>query len=246
MPEYVLNPAAKIEKVKHQDPEISVYVVDDFLKNPEQLLEYARSKAYFGNVGDDRTAYPGIRDRLPRPYERLQGEIIERVYGVSNPSIHRSMLCLTTLEPEHLSAAQRIPHVDAFDDNQFAAIHYLCGPPHGGTAIYRYLPRDTVRLRSHDRHIMQEMIQQAKEDPQEHSGYLVGDTKYYKQELVVEAKFNRLTLYPANLLHCALLTSPASLEKDVTTGRLTVASFFQLEPGLHRDDNAHSDAAGVT
>jgi hypothetical protein len=246
MSEFVLNPAAKIKKVEHQDPEIQVYLVDDFLKNPEQLVDYASSKAYFGNVGDDRTAYPGIRDRLPRPYERVKGEMIERIYGVSNPLIHRSMLSLTTLEPQQLSASQKIPHVDAFDDDQYGAVHYLCGAPHGGTAIYRYLPRNKVKLRSRDRYIVAEMVQQAQDDPEQHAGYLAGDTKYYKQELAVEAKFNRLVLYPANLLHCALLTSPARLEKDVTMGRLTVASFFQLDPELRRGENEYSDAAGVT
>jgi len=235
MPEYILNPAASVEKINHQDPEISVHIVDDFLENSELLVDYARNQAYFGNVGDDRTAYPGIRDRLPRPYERLMEKIVERVYGASNPSIHRCMLSLTTVDPQQLKPAQRIPHIDACGDDQFAAIHFLCGAPHGGTAFYRYRPRDKVRIRDQDRHVIDEMLQQVSQHPQEHEAYLAGDTSFYKQELVVEAKFNRLVLYPSNLLHCALLTAPQSLKQDLKTGRLTVATFFQIESRVQLD-----------
>lgn len=234
MSEYILNPAVNVEKIRHPDPDVSVYVVDDFLENPESLVGYAQSKAYFGNIGADKTAYPGIRDRLPRPYERIMEKVIRLVYGCRDLSIHRCMLSLTTLDPGQLSTAQRVPHTDAFGDDQFAAVHFLCGPPHGGTAIYRYLPRDLVKIGECNRHVIREMLQKAHDYPQEHPGYLAGDTRFYKQEIKVDAKFNRLVLYPSNLLHCALLSSPQSLKQDVSTGRLTVASFFQLEPGQHR------------
>ena len=230
MTEYILNPTASVEKIHHEDPEIAVYVVDDFLANPEALLDYARTKAYFGKVGADRTAYPGVRDRLPSAYERALAQVIELVLGDSKPTIYRCMLSLTTLNEEQLHAAQKIPHVDAVNNEQYAAVHYLCDAPHGGTAIYRYLPRNMVRIRNSDRHVINEMIQTAHDHPEEHDGYLKGNTRFYRQELVVEAKFNRLVLYPGNLLHCALLTHQASLSADVAAGRLSVASFFTVNP----------------
>ncbi len=244
MSEYILNPAAHVEKIEHPDPEITVYVVDDFLQNPEQLVEYARTRAYFGSVGDDNTAYPGIRDRLPRPYERVLEKIIELIYGAAgNVSIHRSMLSLTTLDPGKLGDRQKIPHADAFGDDQYAAVHYLCGPPHGGTAIYRYLPRNLVRIRNDDRAVVKEMLQQVQENPEQHAGYLVADTPFYKQEVVIDARFNRLVLYPSNLLHCAILSSPHSLHQDLTTGRLTVASFFRMDPPQHPHGDVLHDAS---
>ena len=228
MSEINLNPLLRVDKLVHEDPEIAVFVVEDFLENPERLLDYAREKAYFGNVGDDRTAYPGIRDRLPKPYERAMAEVVSLVYGIQKPEIRRCMLSLATLPPEELADGQKIPHVDAFADDRFAAVHFLCGKPHGGTAIYRYLPENLVRLRENRRGVVRKMIRNVARYPQEHQGYLKGDTRFYKQEVVVEAQFNRLVLYPSNLLHCAMLTSPKSLTSDVETGRLTVASFFRL------------------
>ena len=245
MSEYILNPTANVEAIRHQDPDIVVNVVDDFLVNPEQLVEYAKSKAYFGQVGDDRTAYPGIRDRLPRHYERVLQKIVELIYGERDAVIHRCMLSLTTLDPGQLSPAQRIPHTDAFGDDQYAAVHYLCGPPHGGTAIYRYLPWDMVKIRGSDREVVKEMLRQVREHPEEHSGYIAGDTKFYKQELLIEAKFNRLVLYPSNLLHCAMLTAADSLKQDVSTGRLTVASFFQLDSEQSTGNNETRAATEV-
>jgi len=228
MDELRLSDALKVERVPHEDPEISVYVIDNFLKNIDVLVNYAKSTAYFSEVGADGTAYPGIRDRLPRAYARALARAVQVVYGCTSPTIHRCMLSLTTLPESQLMDSQKIPHVDTYTDNQFAAVHYLCGPPHGGTCIYRYLPRNLVRVREGDRDILREMLKGIREHADEHTGYLIRDTDLFKQELVVEAKFNRLVLYPSNLLHCAVLNAPESLLRDIERGRLTIASFFEL------------------
>ena len=229
MLQFTLNNAMNVEKIQHEDPEISVYVIDDFLANPEGLMDYARNKAYFGRIGDDKTAYPGIRDRLPSAYEHSLGEAIKLVFGVRSPQIHRCMLSLTTLHPDRLSAAQKMPHVDSLGNDQFASVHYLCDNSHGGTAFYRYRLKNLVRLREDNFGVISEMMDGVMHSPEEHSGYLSGDTSLFKQELLIEARLNRLILYPSNLLHCAVLSSPKSLQNDVTAGRLSVASFFRLE-----------------
>ena len=229
MLKFVLNSSISVQKIKHEDPEIVVYLIDDFLANPEELIDYAREKAYFGAVGDDKTAYPGIRDRLPSAYEQGLGEAVSLVFQTPKLTINRCMLSLTTLNPDELSTAQKMPHVDALGDYQFASIHFLCDRTHGGTAIYRYRPKNIVRLRNENHTVISEMMKEVSENLEEHSGYLTGDTSLFKRELLVEAKLNRLILYPSNLLHCAVLSSPRSLLNDVSEGRLTVASFFRLE-----------------
>lgn len=229
MLKFALNDSISVHKIKHEDPEIVVYVIDDFLENPEELIDYAREKAYFGAVGDDKTAYPGIRDRLPSVYEQVLGEAVSLVFQTQKSTISRCMLSLTTLNPDQLSTAQKMPHVDALGDDQFASIHYLCDSSHGGTAIYRYRPKNIVRLRNDNHLVISEMMKKVGESPDEHSGYLTGNTSLFKRELLVEAKLNRLILYPSNLLHCAVLSSPRSLINNVSEGRLSVASFFRLE-----------------
>ena len=229
MLKFALNNSISVQKIKHEDPEVVVYVIDDFLANLEELIDYAREKAYFGAVGDDKTAYPGIRDRLPSVYEEVLGEAVSLVFPTRKSTINRCMLSLTTLNPDELKTSQKMPHVDALGDDQFASIHYLCDGSHGGTAIYRYRPKDIVRLGDENHSVISEMMKKVGESPEEHSGYLTGDTSLFKRELYVEAKLNRLILYPSNLLHCAVLSSPRSLINDVSEGRLSVASFFRLE-----------------
>ena len=229
MLKFALNNSISVQKIKHEDPEVVVYVIDDFLENLEELIDYAREKAYFGAVGDDKTAYPGIRDRLPSVYEEVLGEAVSLVFPTRKSTINRCMLSLTTVNPAELKTSQKMPHVDALGDDQFASIHYLCDRSHGGTAIYRYRPKDIVRLRDKNHSVISEMMKKVGESPEEHSGYLTGDTSLFKRELLVEAKLNRLILYPSNLLHCAVLSSPRSLINDVSEGRLSVASFFRLE-----------------
>ena len=86
-----------------------------------------------------------------------------------------------------------------------------------------------MRLRNDNHLVISEMMKKVGGSPEEHSGYLTGDTSLFKRELLVEAKLNRLILYPSNLLHCAVLSSPRSLINNVSEGRLSVASFFRLE-----------------
>lgn len=229
MDELILSHALRVEKVYHENADVSVYVIDNFLENYDVLVEYARSIAYFSKVGADGTAYPGVRDRLPRPYERALKKVVKMVYNSEDATIHRCMLSLTNLPESKLSDSQKIPHVDTCIDNQFAAVHYLCDKPHGGTCIYRYLPRDLVRVREQDRDIFKEILRKTRERANEHTGYLIRSTSLFKQELVIQARFNRLVLYPSNLLHCAVLDTPESLLNDVERGRLTVASFFGLQ-----------------
>lgn len=225
--QFIVNQSMQVEKIPHQDHEIEVYVIDEFLENPGELRNYAANKAYFGAVGDDGTAYPGIRDRLPGVYEKALQQAAELVYE-ADVVVHRCMLSLTTLPSAKLRSAQKMPHVDAFGFDQYATVHFLCGPEHGGTAIYRYLPANRVRLGPEDRHLMEEMLEAVQSEAVEHDGYLVSSTSLFRQELCVEARFNRLVLYPSNLLHCAVLDSPQSISEDVDAGRLTVASFFKL------------------
>ena len=158
MLKFALNDSISVHKIKHEDREIVVYVIDDFLENPEELIDYAREKAYFGAVGDDRTAYPGIRDRLPSVYEQVLGEAVSLVFQTQKSTISRCMLSLTTLNPDQLSTAQKMPHVDALGDDQFASVHYLCDSSHGGTAIYRYRPKNIVRLRGENHSVISEMM----------------------------------------------------------------------------------------
>ncbi len=233
MQELLLNQAISIAKVQHDDPEIEVFVIDDFLADPVSLLDYAKNKAYFGKVGDDRTAYPGIRDRLPRPYERAMEKVIELVYSVADPlfaSLHDVVDDIAPI-PTHRGAKDspcrcfRRPTICRRPLSLRSASRWH--------SLYRFKPENTVRLRSENRHVIEAMLRGVRDYPHEYAGYIIGNTSLFKQEVLIEAKFNRLILYPSNLLHCAQLSVPDSLVNDIGRGRLSIASFFRLDSRSH-------------
>ena len=228
MEELTLSPDLQVTKMEYDDGDIVVHVVDNFLANPEAINDYAKNNAYFGPVGGDHTAYPGIRDRLPKPYERVLANLIEQIFGVSDPLIYRCMLSLITLSPEQLATPQKLPHIDALGNDQYASVHYLSHAGHGGTTIYRYIPKNIVRITAANKDVIPEMIKRVGNSPEEHRGYLTTDTSLFKREVTIESKFNRVVMYPGNLLHCADLYSAQSYTNDIDSGRLSVASFFQL------------------
>ena len=48
MHECKLNPDLFVRNIAHEDPDVTVFVVEDFLKEPNALVEYAREKAISG------------------------------------------------------------------------------------------------------------------------------------------------------------------------------------------------------
>lgn len=204
--------------------------------DPHEVVDFASNTAYFDPVGSDQTFYPGVRDVMPGPYGRalldwvqplISKEYFDGAALQSRPPICK--LSLVTLQPEQLRAEQKIPHVDSANENDFAFVHYFCDQSHGGTSLYRYKPTGQVKIASDHVRVLSEMAEAAKNTEDEHSGYLAGDTSLFERVGRVSAKFNRLVFYKSNLLHSADIESKKSVNKDVLSGRLSVASFLYFE-----------------
>ena len=233
---FKVNPHCVVSKVNIKGDSNFFYVVDDFLIDPQDVIAFAKQTAYFDPVGTDQTFYPGVRDKMPAPYGRNLVEwfkpIVSELYFSSAEVKSYSPLCklsLVTLKPDELNDQQKIPHIDSASENEFAFVHYLCDATHGGTSLYRYKPTGAVKISTSAAQLTHEMCQAAKATPEEHGGYLNGDTSLFERVAQVEAKFNRLVFYKSNLLHCADINSGHSYNKSVETGRLSVASFLYFE-----------------
>ena len=136
------------------------------------------------------------------------------------------MLSLVTLKAAELREVQKMPHIDSSNSHAFASVHYLSQAPRGGTAIYRYKPTNTIQIGQHNQDVVLQMIEQVKATPNEHSGYINGDTSLFEIVVDIPERFNRLVLYKSNLLHSARLTHERSISSSPKEGRLTVSSFF--------------------
>ncbi len=207
-----------------------VVVIDNFSPDPELLIQDAQALT-FARMGE---FYPGVRAPVTPTYFRgvddLLGRTMREVFGArERVTFNRALYSLTTLPPEGLGLAQRIPHVDGVDDGMIAIIHYLSKADMGGTAFFRHRTTgfETVNAANHRQYLdaLRDDFRAGGEPP---ARYIDGDTDLFEMTAAYDGVFNRALIYRSSLLHCARLTDAAALSPDPATGRLTVASFLSI------------------
>ena len=221
-----INPKVKINKIYNEEFDFNVFVLDDVLENPEEVINFAKQYAYFQEPGQDGTLYPGMRDLMPAPYNRFLETVIKAVGLCEHANVHRCLLSLVTLTESEITHLHTLPHVDSIHSDDFACVHYFCNGEQGGTSLYKYRPNQLAKVTHDNLDKMNEMVEQSKKE-HEHYQYLTSENPQFETLITISAKFNRLVIYPSNQLHCANL-SQRSISKDPSSGRLTVASFFEI------------------
>ncbi len=210
-----------------------VLVIDGLLRDPGALVDFAAGAAFAPAYGPDG-GYPGLRAPAPLAYvERVVrglAPLIARAFdlGPVKPVRAECFLSLVTLLPGDLHPTQRRPHIDTVDPLQFALLHYLCGPPHGGTAFYRHEATGFERVTTDRQAAFDAARAAADDDPP--LGYITSDRPGYRCTSIVDARFDRLLVYRSQLLHSGNITAPEALSADPRTGRLTANIFVAFRP----------------
>lgn len=211
-----------------------VLIVEGLLREPEALVDYAANQVQFKRADGPQGGYPGLRAPAPLNYvekvvRALQAPM-SRAFDLSNARLSRAQcnFSMVTRHPDELAPLQRIPHVDTVDPLQFAILHYLCGPVHGGTAFYRHRATgfETItgdRVLAYETARDEEMRSADAED-----GYIRGDTSHYEQTASFEAAFDRVLIYRSRVLHSGLIPAHADLDTDPRKGRLTANIFVNF------------------
>lgn len=212
-----LNPGAKITRRIIGREGQALTIVDDFLASPNALVEQARHLE--GYAKDAGNFYPGMRKAAPQAYvECLEAFISQLLNGT--PRILTSLFSIASQDPRTLKPIQSIPHFDTCEENQLGAVHYLCGPKHGGTSFYRHRSSGFERITpEREGTYIRALEREATTHGLPKPGYINGDTALFERFEQVEARFNRLILYPSNLLHAGDIREPLG-------ERLTVTSFI--------------------
>jgi hypothetical protein len=230
-----VNPDYKLQRVPIPGTSLHAFVIDKFIFNMDAVLHFALNIAYFKPMFSDNTLFPGMRDKMPMPYTRLLKCFFEKlilpelkVQSSYQSNFHSSLLSLVTCPPSDLAVNQKMPHVDSCNSNDYAFVHYLSSQSHGGTSFYCYKPKQLIELKSEHKPVLTEMITKVSYSPEEHSSYITSSTSIFEKILTVEAKFNRLVIYPANVLHSANLASKKSYCGDMNQGRLSISSFASI------------------
>src|SRR5580658_3818912 len=133
--DFAANEHRAVEIVKVGREGHPVLVIDDYLSNPEAMVDFAASAA---NFAAPNNWYPGLRAQpLPQDYvvevirtlHRIIGETFELpTKGDVNANTYFG---LATVVPQDLSTLQRLPHFDTANPRQIALLHYLCDASHG-------------------------------------------------------------------------------------------------------------------
>ncbi len=202
-------------------------VIDNFIEGAEELVDYCQAKPGFDQ--SDRF-YPGQRMLAPRLYAQalmyhLSG-LFDAVFQLPPNQLEgaKALYSLVTTPPESLQPLQRLPHIDAFLSGDLACVHYLCGARQGGTSLYRHIQTglEVVTESSIDGYnqavIDEGALAQAK-------GYMNGSNPWYERIAKVDAKFNRLVVYPSNILHSGDIPADFAFNPQPNQGRLTLNTF---------------------
>lgn len=213
-----------------------ILMIDDFLQNPQAMVDFAASSAFSPYPGRaEQKGYPGIRARVPEDYScnitLFLEPLIKAHFGVPAELDIRKSICafsLTTLAEQELGPLQCTPHFDASTPHHMAVLLYLCDERHGGTGFYRHnatsLQQITATTREHYLDVYYEEIN-TKRPAQR---YFHESTDQFTLLGMLPAKFNRLVAYQGSLLHTACVNPALSIDANPRSGRLTVNTFYDF------------------
>lgn len=211
-----------------------VVVIDSATGIADDLVDYAATRSRFLPAADVGSHYPGLLGPTPTVYvDALVRNLLPVIgarfgTGALRPVRARGNFSLVTTEPSALSPEQRVPHVDAADRLQFAAVHYLCGEGQDGTGFFRHLATgfetiDAVRLPAY---IAARDAEAEVEDGR--NGYPgQDDDPAFTAIASCRAVRDRIVLYRAALLHSGLIARRPAFAADPRRGRLTGNLFVQ-------------------
>ena len=232
------DPTVRIEHIA--DGHVCV-IVDDFLKQPHDVVEFAVSNAdafstpkagYPGllfNIDDDAMTdvYRFIRSRMGQQFSFLKGGM-----GLS------TFLSMATVQPDKLANLQRLCHTDPrerMDRQNYAALVYLFeNEALGGTGFYEWKERELIEqatmLESEDPAKALEFLQEHFATYAKPACYMTESNEIAELVSKIPARFNRMIFYSGDVPHSAAIASPELLTKDFSKGRLTLNCFASVRP----------------
>lgn len=231
---YQLNNNPQIKTFSVGNEQQKIIIVDDFLQQPDAMVNFAVRQSEFEKYKGHCNFYPGIRGPAPAEYSAtltpfIHSLLIKEYEGISPDwEINKAecSLSLITVKPDELRTVQSTPHFDSANSFQFAILVYLCSEEHGGTAFYRHNATNYETITHEKRKNFEDIyFNELKESPIR-KGYFTESNKNFSKIGLVDAKFNRMIIYRSCLLHSPYIDPNRSVDSNPLTGRLTINSFF--------------------
>ncbi|MFZ6801459.1 DUF6445 family protein [Undibacterium sp. Di24W] len=211
-------------------------IIDDFLQNPDAMLEVARRSQFENYPGyAEHKGYPGIRAQAPENYSgnitTFLEPLIKAHFKVPEPLELRKSICafsLTTMPSAELGPLQRTPHFDSSTPHHMAVLLYLCNEKHGGTGFYRHKATGLQQITEANREHYLDVYYQEINSRRPAQRYFDNSNEYFTFLGMIPAKFNRLVIYRGSLLHTACINPAISIDARPDSGRLTVNTFYDF------------------
>lgn len=235
-----INPNLEIQASQIDDDQVCV-VIDDFLLNPGEAVQYACTHAEDFIILE--RSYPGVvlpvDNLLLEVFYRFIQREMSRLFPFCRGGIEfHTQFSLATLQPADFTWIQRLCHTDPRLQPgrvNYAALLYLFeNDEMGGTGFYRWK----------DPEFWQEMTIAQRDDPdagmdvlrekfqmfREPARYMTESNEAAELIDVVPAKFNRLVFYSGDLPHSAYISQPELLSENPSEGRLSLNCFVSAIP----------------
>ncbi len=213
-----------------------VLMIDNFLKNPCQMIDYAAQCQFSLYPGyESKKGYPGIRAIAPQDYSfaltTFLEPIIKKEFGVPEHLDIRKSVCafsLMTMQPQELGPLQRTPHFDSSTPHHIAVLLYLCDARHGGTAFYRHNSTGLDHITADTRENYLDIYYDEINTKRPKADYVGDSTDLFTKTGMVQAEFNRMVIYKGSMLHAPYIDTAISIDSNPKTGRLTVNTFYDF------------------
>lgn len=219
----------------------SCVVVDDFLKNPEDVVAFACRHASEFSIPP--RSYPGKvfsvdQESMSDVYRFIRSRMSKLFSFMRGGMQTSTLLSMMTLQPRELSNLQRLCHTDPRtipDHENFAALIYLFkNEALGGTGFYRWKERELIEeataIDLEDPDAALEFLAKHFPTYDRPPSYMAESNEIAELVRMIPARFNRLIFYPGELPHSAYIRSPELLVKDFAEGRLTLNCFASARP----------------
>lgn len=224
-----LHPELSYKFCKVGREETPLLVIDNFIQNAHSLVEYCATNTNFSKVDN---FYPGLRMAAPDGYIRsinyYLAELLSNIFGLTQDRIAggKALYSLVVTPPEQLEVSQCLPHIDSYLSGDLACVHFLCDKEKGGTSLYRHRKTGYEKITTEKiDHYKQSVVDEGALNFDRKS-YMNGSNKYFEQIASVDAIFNRMIIYPSNILHSGNITPDFNFIADPHKGRLTLNSFI--------------------
>lgn len=197
-------------------------IVDEVLTDPQALIVEADAAAFRTPAPGSR--YPGLNAPLPDAYKAVVATaLLPRllpIFGVTpQPLPLFGFFGVATQGWADMAVRQAAPHIDAFNLNSFASVHYLFAGDLGGTAFFRHRASGH-ELITPSRSYSFERARRLELDGFEGTG-AAARGQFYEEIAAVEPRLNRLIFYRAGQIHYGQVRSGEGR-------RLTANLFFGI------------------